>query len=294
MVLQYSVQLSVFSLSRSTDTEKVCRPLEWQIRPTIALRLCLSQWVISFVLSVPIGFLSGTFSYQERYMGRSVNVTVCEKDENLRFTKYPLIYTISKEAILSIIMVFMLIMYVVICQKLWKTKFSMVERSVKQNNANNIYSLGGETDMSKFHDAQGGQDTSETIESTDGELENMPTSEKQGPLQPTPARERSNKPDIQTKRPIGKMSTLRVRRKTLIMLILTAVFVITTILYLTLLNLIMKGILRYLTNTQKSIYFFVFRLYFINHVINPVLFGVMDQEFRKILKQTWQGMRLRD
>ena len=223
-----------------------------------------------------------------------MNVTVCEKDEHLRFTKYPLIYTISKETILSIVMISMLMIYVVICQKLWKTKFSMVERSAKQNNANNIYSLGDATDMSRFHDAQGGQDTSETIESTDGELENMPTSGKQGPLQPMPARERSSKRDIQTKRPIGKKSTLRVRRKTLIMLILTAVFVITTILYLTLLNLIMKGILRYLTNTQKGVYFFFFRLYFINHVINPILFGIMDQEFRNILKQAWQGTRLRD
>ena len=102
----FSSALCLFVITVDRN-RKVCRPLEWQIRPEIALRLCLLQWFNSFVFSLPIGFLSGTYTYQAHYKGEVINVTVCEKDEKLRFTKYPLIYTIAKEAILSFLMIFM-------------------------------------------------------------------------------------------------------------------------------------------------------------------------------------------
>ena len=77
----------------------------------------------------------------------------------------------------------------------------------------------------------------------------------------------------------------KIKRKTLIMLILTALFIFTTVLYMTLLNLIAHGVLETLSNTGKAAYFFFFRFYFINHVINPILYGFLDPHFRNALKQ---------
>ena len=73
------------------------------------------------------------------------------------------------------------------------------------------------------------------------------------------------------------------RRKTLIMLILSGVFIVTMSLYLGLVCKVAntEGVLKTLTNVQKVQFFFFWRLYFINSVINPLLYGFMDQRFRK-------------
>ncbi|KAL3863062.1 hypothetical protein ACJMK2_004843 [Sinanodonta woodiana] len=78
----------------------------------------------------------------------------------------------------------------------------------------------------------------------------------------------------------------RVRRKTMIMLILTSVFVVTTILYVILLSLVADEgtFLQNLSDTQKVFFFFFLRLYFINSVINPILYGILDPRFRQGLK----------
>lgn len=77
----------------------------------------------------------------------------------------------------------------------------------------------------------------------------------------------------------------RVKRKTLIMFILTIVFILTTVLYMTLLSFIARSddILQNMSNGGKALYFFFFRLYFINHVINPAVYGILDPRFRKVM-----------
>lgn len=77
------------------------------------------------------------------------------------------------------------------------------------------------------------------------------------------------------------------RRKTMIMITLSTVFIITTTVYLILILFVAShnSILRHLTDAEKVIFFFFLRLYFINALINPVLYGVMDLRFRQGLKR---------
>ena len=89
-----------------------------------------------------------------------------------------------------------------------------------------------------------------------------------------------------TRRPVRNRIGKKIKRKTLIMFILTAVFIFTTILYMTLLSLIAHDVLETLSNSGKAAYFFFFRFYFINHVINPILYGFLDPHFKKVLKET--------
>lgn len=77
------------------------------------------------------------------------------------------------------------------------------------------------------------------------------------------------------------------RRKTMIMMTLSTVFIVTTSVYLILICFVATtdSVLRHLTEIEKVIYFFFLRLYFINALINPLLYGVMDLRFRKGLKR---------
>lgn len=73
------------------------------------------------------------------------------------------------------------------------------------------------------------------------------------------------------------------RRKTLIMLVLSGVFIVTMSLYLGLVSIVATtvGALRELSTSQKVVFFFFWRLYFLNSLINPILYGFMDQRFRQ-------------
>ena len=84
-----------------------------------------------------------------------------------------------------------------------------------------------------------------------------------------------------TKNSHGSGSHRRIQ-KTWIILILTSVYIVTTILYISLVSRIAEkdGILRKLSDSEKAVYFFFLRLYFINSVINPILYGIMDPRFR--------------
>lgn len=77
-------------------------------------------------------------------------------------------------------------------------------------------------------------------------------------------------------------SDFRRKQKTVIMLVLTSVFVVTMLLYVILISLVAatEGILKILPNSQKVLFFFFWRLYFINTVVNPILYGFLDPRFR--------------
>lgn len=74
----------------------------------------------------------------------------------------------------------------------------------------------------------------------------------------------------------------RMRQKTIIMLVLFTVFVITMALYVSMTFVVagQEGVLKQMPNSEKVAFFFFWRLYFINTNINPVLYGLMDARFR--------------
>ena len=86
----------------------------------------------------------------------------------------------------------------------------------------------------------------------------------------------------------------RRKRKTLIMLVLTSVFIITISVYIILISIIARnqGILKHLSNTEKVTLFFFLRIYFINCLVNPVLYGLLDPRFRRGLKRIFCACRL--
>lgn len=281
---------------------KICRPLKWQIKPKVALILIFVQLTIAFVIALPVAFLWGTHSHQEQYKGYNITVHICEKDEKFECTKSPLIYAIFAESIVTIVMFAMFVLYIFVCRKLLKTKETAAGTSHPASDGHPKFesegAFSGGVTSEDENATQNSADIMNDIVSADTYIgagkEGTPENNRHVLFEPLPTNKNSsnsnqlsspaNKAEKHMK-PSGKKHARRVRRKTWIMLILTAVFISTTILYLTLLNLIANDVLETLSKSQKSIYFFFFRLYFINHVINPILYGLLDPHFRRILKQ---------
>ena len=286
---------------------KICRPHDWQIQPRTALGLCFIQLVFAFILALPVAFLWGTHSYIEEHNDTQIKVTVCEKDADFKCTNYPVIYVTIVETITTIAMIVMLVLYVFICRKILKTRAPTAGGSLNSEtrcvpNVENEATLNGDVTSDDENAATSNVEQMPDVTTSDLQNDNEKddTSKNKGNVTSTALPQNS----IATKgkfltavvnriskiRKPRRKHTTRVRRKTLIMVILTAVFIFTTILYMTLLNLIAKDVLQSLTSTQKSAYFFFFRLYFINHVINPCLYGMYDPQFRRIVKESWKNL----
>ncbi|KAL3863061.1 hypothetical protein ACJMK2_004842 [Sinanodonta woodiana] len=85
----------------------------------------------------------------------------------------------------------------------------------------------------------------------------------------------------------------RARRKTLIMFILTTLFVFTLITYVILLSTIAKtdGFLLDLDSTETLLVFFFYRLYFLNSIVNVVLYGFLDPRFKSGIKSLFYDIK---
>ena len=277
---------------------KVCRPFQWQIKPKTAFILCFVQLTLAFIVAFPVAIFWGTQTNTEFYKGYNITVTCCEKDERYRFTDYPLVYTIITETITSSVMIVMFVLYVFVCRKLLrsKTAYGAAARPASKfhNKPEAEATLSGGVTSDDDYPTQSSGEVMQDISYSDPEnvreckFENnkktLFMSLSMGALQKKVLTNGVNTNAKPKKKNKERKHARRIRRKTWIMFILTAVFIFTTVLYLTLLNLIANDILLTLSDAAKAIYFFFFRLYFINHAINPVLYGILDPHFRRVLK----------
>ena len=282
---------------------KICRPLDWQIKPKMAVILILVQFSIAFVIASPVPFFWGTNTYQTLYRGYNITVTVCEKDAKFKYTQYPLVYTVITEIIIASAMLVMFIMYVFVCRQLLNVKLIVGDRSEPANRkfreTMRQHSGGLACDEDTAHSSPENKDDAtscdtipeprydEGVINVNKKVISTTDSSKSIPI-------KWRKDGTMSKKKTPRQKRLRrLRRKTLIMFILTALFIFTTTLYLTLLNLIANDVLQTLSKSQKSVYFFFFRLYFVNHLINPILYGMLDPQFRRVLKQSFIAIKNR-
>ena len=285
---------------------KICQPFGWQVKPKMALILCAVQLAIAFIIAFPVAFLWGTQFNYITYKNQTINVTHCEKAEEFRFTKIHITYTAATETIGGIVLIIMFVLYIFVCRKLFTNSKPGAISSPGGNNrsepeSDTMLSRGAtsDDDNTTQRSVTAMTDASDLVALEDKQKEFEPESNLQA-LYPsllmkktTPENNylpaNANKAENTGKASGGKLAR-RLQRKTMIMFILTAVFIFTTILYMTLLIFIAHDVLQALSNSQKAVYFFFFRLYFINHVINPILYGILDLHFRRILKRVFKSI----
>lgn len=110
---------------------KVCYPFGWQIQPKIAIILCGVIYVCSFILALPVAFLWGVHHQILTYKNRSVEITICEKDEKYNDTNIPLQYSSSIQGIISISLILMFGLYVFVAKKLVTGKHNVCGNKIR-------------------------------------------------------------------------------------------------------------------------------------------------------------------
>ena len=87
----------------------------------------------------------------------------------------------------------------------------------------------------------------------------------------------------------------RIRTRSLIMFVVTLIFNITTFVYFCIFTIVVgqEHIFQIVTTDTAGVLFFFWRIYFINHVINPVVYGFLDPRFRIVIKRCSRRLRVR-
>ncbi|KAK3611096.1 hypothetical protein CHS0354_000103 [Potamilus streckersoni] len=210
---------------------KVCKRSGWQIRPKMAIFLCICALVLAGIVAIPVPTYWEVQHYSVPYEDVMVNVTSCETDGSFKNTEYPLIYSSTTSALIALPMTVMAVLYFLICHEIRRG----------------------------WHRAR----TTRT-RTTNSADENA-----------------------QLLSPSSEQEDTRIERKTLIMFIFSAVFVITTFIYRVLLSLVdsKDNILINLSDGQRAVYLFFFRLYFIHHATNPFVYAFLDVHFQEALRE---------
>ena len=271
---------------------KVCRPFSWQIKPPQAIKICGVIYILAIVVAFPVPFFWGVHSYNRIENGVAIHVTVCEKDQLYLDTAVHGHYIKFLLVFMPIILMVTLFLYICIAVKMYRRRAERKAKTYtspdcKRNASSNMKSLtftanGLPNGTSIFIQEEKLSDTgtgnnvlednnSQSNDVCDGVVKvNLDVPGRRQRLQDSESSSR-----VQTSR--------RVRKKTIIMVILTFVFSITVIEYLTCLATVAhkNDVLPSMSNSGKAAFFFALRLVFINHVINPLVIFFFDRQFRK-------------
>ncbi|WAR24466.1 5HT1F-like protein [Mya arenaria] len=243
-----------------------------------ALVLCFFIFATAILITLPVPFLFGTHNDVKLYAGRNVTVRVCEKDMAYVNSNMPFNYALSVQGILATSLLIMFILYVKIFRKISGKKTNFKRDAGFVSNSDTPRKCEKRTSVFTINEVEmpgtlAGNTSDNTSVGYATDNDSACSDAKKTAAEPVKRTTRHHK---------SKMPG-SARRKTYISLVLTVVFLLTTALYLVLLTFITLGILETLTNMQRAFYFLGFRLVFINHVINPLVYGCLDPQFTKVL-----------
>ncbi|KAK3611095.1 hypothetical protein CHS0354_000102 [Potamilus streckersoni] len=97
---------------------KVCKSFGWQIRPKMAIFLCICALVLAGIVAIPVSIYWGIQHYSVPYKDVMVNVISCETDDSFKNTEYPLIYSSTTSVIIALPMTVMAVLYFLICHEI--------------------------------------------------------------------------------------------------------------------------------------------------------------------------------
>ncbi|XP_045188136.2 type-1 angiotensin II receptor-like [Mercenaria mercenaria] len=274
---------------------KVCRPFGWQLKPRVAIYLCVIYYIIALCVALPTPFFWGLHSETKIYRNTSITVILCEKDEAFMQTDYPMGYISSVGAIISVLLVLMFVQYVFVAIKLLKERQQRMKsgKPTTKTSSSTASTSHCTIATSGIRSTENTRSNDSAISVCDDKTDEIVTSaafiesDIRTDKKETIHSEKPKKTKTRKQRATKREVAIRVRRNTLIMFILTLTFIVTTVLYFVLITFIAssKNILQYLSDGQKAVYFFFLRLYFINHIINPAVYGLLDPQFQSALRK---------
>lgn len=265
---------------------KVCNPLGWQIKPSMAMWLCVADVLCGAFISLPVAIYTGTRKIEKTYMNKTIIATFCDEHEEYVNTEGIVIYHICLQTITCMCLFAMIILNVLLYRRIlksslgtrWKPKAD-VSSTNQRNVADDMKDMSNKSETSKVSSLYVQENSSARTDSqTDQSTESTTTTNVSCEAN-TQTGSRNNAQKCVTNK------TARARQKTKITLILTIIFISTTVLYLTLAHLKSKGILNKINDAQKATFLFFFRIVLINQVINPFVYGCLDANFKTVVRR---------
>lgn len=280
---------------------KICNPLKWQITPTVAVRLCFFIIFLAAAIASPVSVFWGIRSYEKEYKNTTITVTLCEKDEKYERTVYPFGYEAVVGGIVLVFMAPMFVLNVAVARRLMSDKRQGLiykKKPAQSITSNSTVELSTSTDNHTEDTVDGGNkyqpnDVSANKNNAGNETQTKTKDVKQqstscGESSQSETRKASVSSKAGSRRAkSGKAQTgtrsSRVRRKALIMFILTSTFICTTVLYFTMISILGSAgnVVNGLSDKGKALFFFFLRFYFIQHIINPILYAILDPQVQQ-------------
>lgn len=294
-VFTHSCVLLLISIDRF---RKACCPFGWQIQSKTALLMCIVTCVVSSFVCVPVILFFGVQHTNITIAEETFSVSQCLKDDNYKNTFWP---TYAASAYYASNVTFIgttMILYGVILKKtslnrILIQKYHNIEFLSYSSSRMNIDVIKPEETTEINHSC--GEAHRQTANLEDSDYSNREETQAETTLQDNKRKSqdtyrRQNSQEIWRRRKAQKQRQNRIKRKSMIMFTVTLIFNITTFIYiciLTLVYLIKEDFLVTISKENAGIIFFFWRLYFIKHVINPVVYGLLDTRFKQAIKNSF-------
>ena len=309
--------LLVISIDRF---RKVCQPLKKQIVPTQAVKILLTVLSVAFLMSLPAPVMCGISTANKTNIhNTTTTVYMCTAEKKFQKSFWRWFYKSSLTICLIIIAVALIVMYSLIGRTVirhWRSRStgsSIRYETNKSDEASDRVEVDRLTDE-VFSPEEKEAMSKDSKPAENGKLDKGNKTQKGGSLLRKVSSISLSTSSIRGKLTIRRGSDLRkgsdasfrahaLRRrssttgpgkvpyKTLIWLILTLVFICTYLLYAILSFIVPK--VYTMSPTKFMVYSLFYRLYFINNVINPVIYGILDKRFQNSCKHLFAPIRRR-
>ncbi|KAL3870301.1 hypothetical protein ACJMK2_038377 [Sinanodonta woodiana] len=250
---------------------RVTRPLGTQIQPRLAVRLCVLCIFVALMLACPAALMCGAEEASiTNVHGRDTTIHICLAEEKFKNSVWRVVYKLVLVILTGFVLVICIVMYVII----WRTVFAATrmrmgheaygmrrKKTVKQREAKMMF-IEGREDAEDCKRALSPEDLNTASKCQSEILQN----------------ETSLSTDSDS---IGQFPY-----KTVIWFVLTVIFIATHIVYGTL-SLFKYAILS-LPPKLFTLASFFNRLYFVNSVINPFVYALLDSRFRRTCRRLFE------
>ena len=301
--------LLVISIDRF---RKVCQPLKRQIVPGQALKILCIVVFVSFVICLPAPILCGISTAKKTNIyNTTTTVYMCTAEKKFQKSVWRWLYKSTLTLCLVIVSVALIVLYSLIGRTVirhWRSRSS--GSSVVKFECNKSGEVSDRVEVDKLSDEVFNPEDIKALTCNPENIENDKKNKnkhigkerqplrKKSSLSQTSISQKSkivsrgsdarkgSDLSFQTHALRRRSSTTgagKVPYKTLIWLILTLVFIFTYLLY-AILSFIVPNVYK-MGPVKFMIYSLFYRLYFVNNVINPIIYGLLDKRFQSSCKR---------
>ncbi|KAK3592473.1 hypothetical protein CHS0354_008282 [Potamilus streckersoni] len=277
---------------------KVCQPLKKQISPSLAIKLCIVSVALAVFLSLPGGVMCGIeANNMNSYDGRTNGTVVyfCSVDPSYKGTTLRIMYKYMFLVLIVAVSFAMILMYAFVGRGVcayWKARPALhsVRSVTSESESEALKSMADHNAVSRT-----GSAASKGTQNTDVDSISLNGSNRQKLRLAKTTRKSNDSSSLKEKitswgkgqnllRNISRQSSFGNRKfpyKTMIWFLLTLIFIITYIIYVILSMYFVPDNIVKMSPGKFVFYSCIFRLYFINNIINPFVYAALDSRFRR-------------